>query len=302
MEINKLDLAKTISDFMFLWIDNYEEKAKKLFELKHSLDNRWHWFEKYMQYYFQKFWKYSVKLNWKTNSFDDWIDLLWEKIENGKKKKLIVQCKKYNIKDITYDDVASFYGKISDIYLRNKENTKVYYITTSKFTQKAKDFLNEKWIIPVDFEKIAEAQEKYPLNLFKQEIQEKEWKKQAEKCLQKEQILLDFDDSIINTIEAKDIEVLQLLKQIRRDLSYKRQLRLWDIAKNDTLKLLSRERPYNNESLRRFASSLPIREKNKLLRYWSYFTERLKYLHHQEINIKTIKNDSILRKILKSFT
>jgi len=55
-----------------------------------------------------------------------------------------VQCKKYNIKDITYDDVASFYGKISDIYLRNKENTKVYYITTSKFTQKAKDFLNEK--------------------------------------------------------------------------------------------------------------------------------------------------------------
>jgi hypothetical protein len=40
MQINKIDLAKTISDFLCLNIQNPEEKAKKLFELKHSLDNK----------------------------------------------------------------------------------------------------------------------------------------------------------------------------------------------------------------------------------------------------------------------
>jgi hypothetical protein len=40
MKINKLELTKTISDFMFLGIENPEEKAKKLFELKHTLDKR----------------------------------------------------------------------------------------------------------------------------------------------------------------------------------------------------------------------------------------------------------------------
>jgi hypothetical protein len=42
MKINKLDLTKTISDFMFLNVNNYEEKAKKLFKFKHSLDKRGH--------------------------------------------------------------------------------------------------------------------------------------------------------------------------------------------------------------------------------------------------------------------
>jgi len=42
MIINKIDLAKIISDFLFLNIENPEEKAKELFKVKHSLDKRGH--------------------------------------------------------------------------------------------------------------------------------------------------------------------------------------------------------------------------------------------------------------------
>jgi hypothetical protein len=34
MKTNKLCLTKTISDFMFLWLENPEEKAKKIFIMK----------------------------------------------------------------------------------------------------------------------------------------------------------------------------------------------------------------------------------------------------------------------------
>jgi hypothetical protein len=37
MRINKLDLAKVISDFMFLNEENPEEKAKVVFKVKHKL-------------------------------------------------------------------------------------------------------------------------------------------------------------------------------------------------------------------------------------------------------------------------
>jgi hypothetical protein len=37
MKINKLDLAKIISDFMFLGEENPEEKAKVVFKVKHKL-------------------------------------------------------------------------------------------------------------------------------------------------------------------------------------------------------------------------------------------------------------------------
>jgi hypothetical protein len=52
MKINKLDLAKVISDFMFLGESEPEEKAKVVFKVKHKLTP--HGFEKYMQYYFEK--------------------------------------------------------------------------------------------------------------------------------------------------------------------------------------------------------------------------------------------------------
>jgi len=52
MYINKLELAKIISDFMFLNQENSEEKAKEFFVLKNSLTP--HGFEKYMQYYFMQ--------------------------------------------------------------------------------------------------------------------------------------------------------------------------------------------------------------------------------------------------------
>lgn len=282
MYVNKLDLAKTISDFMFLWIDNPEEKAKKLFELKHSLDDRWHGFEKYMQYYFQKFKKYNVSLNGWTFQQDDGIDLLGDKIEKWKKKKIIVQCKKHNVKDITYNDVSHFYWKIVDLYYKDKYNTDVYYITTSKFTWKAKSFLLEKNIHAIDFAKISQVLDIYPIEIFKRDMLRMEWEKEISRSFKKQQIILDLDDNIINTIDANDQEVLQLLKQVRRDISNIKQMRLWNIARNDTLEILARVRPHNLEALKKSIKHLPTRERNKLDRYWPFFIERLKYLHSTE--------------------
>jgi len=295
MSINKLDLAKTMSDFMFLNIDDFEQKAKKLFELKHSLDSRGHGFEKYMQYYFEKFYGYKVKLNGRTNQQDDGIDLKWIKKVDGKNQYLVVQCKKHCVKDISYDDVSKFYGKVVDISNEYKGAIHIYYITTTKFTAKAKKFLKEKWIYAIDFEKISQAQDKYPLNLFKEELRTKEWDKEVDRCFEKEQILLDLDDNIINTVEAKDIEVLQLLKQVRRDLSNNNQIRLWNIARNDTLELLSRKRPHNLSELKEVTHDLPKRERNKINRYWEYFVNRLKEVSSEQLDIK---HDSVLQKIL----
>lgn len=301
MKINKLDLAKTISDFLFLWVENPEEKAKKLFELKHSLDDRWHGFEKYIQYYFQNVHNYKVKLNWKTNSQDNWIDLKWIKKINWIDNYLLVQCKKYNVKDITYNDVSHFYWKIVDIKNKYNENILLYYITTTKFTKKAKDFLDEKGIISIDFEKISKLQDYYPLEKFKEELLKNEWEKEVFSSFNSEQVIINIDDNIIDTIEATDNEVIQLLKQIRRDLSYSKQLRLWDIARNDTIELLARKRPHNLKALKEITSNLSTREKNKIDKYGKYFIERLKYLNHEDIKLKDIENDNFLKKILNFF-
>lgn len=301
MRINKLDLAKTISDFLFLWIENPEEKAKKLFELKHTLDDRGHGFEKYIQYYFQNAHNYKVKLNWRTNSQDDWIDLKWIKKINWVENYLLVQCKKYNVKDITYNDVSHFYWKIVDIKNKYKENILIYYITTTKFTKKAKDFLDEKGIISIDFEKISKLQEYYPLEKFREQLLKNEWEKEVFSSFNNEQVVINLDNDIIDTIDATDKEVIQLLKQVRRDLSYSKQLRLWDIVRNDTIELLARKRPHNLKALKEVTNSLSLRERKKIDKYWQYFIERLKYLNHEEIKLKDIKNDTFLKKILNFF-
>ncbi len=85
----------------------------------------------------------------------------------------------------------------------------------------------------------------------------------------------------INTIDAEDKEVLILLKQIRRDISNIKQLRLWSIAKNDTLEILAKVRPHNFEDLKKSIRHLPLRERNKLDKYWPTFVDRLKYLHRE---------------------
>lgn len=301
MKINKIELAKTISDFLFLNISNPEEKAKKIFELKHSLDKRWHWFEKYMQYYFKIFHKYDVELNWVTNAYDHWIDLKWIKKDNWTIKYLIVQCKNYSIKDITENDVAHFYWKIAESYIKNKDKSKVYYITTTKFTKKAKDFLISKWIKAIDFELISKLEEIYPLETFKNDLLKNEWFKEVEKSFSKEQLIINLDDNILNTIEATDSEVFQLLKQVRRDYSSYKQLRLWDIARNDTLELLAKKRPHNLIALKEITNTFSTREKNKLNKYGEVFIERLKYLHIEELSKETIKNDSFLNKLFSYF-
>ncbi len=280
MKINKLDLAKIISDFMFLWVNNPEEKAKVVFKVKHKLTA--HWFEKYMQYYFQiKKW-YKVKLNRNTNEFDWWIDLKWIKVEKWVKKYLVVQCKKYSIKDITEENVRSFQWWTIHKYAEYKNNTETYYITTSKFTNKAEKFAKEVWIKAIDFSHIYDLQKSYPIEQFEENLKNQEWMKEYNKSFNQDQMLLELNNQVYDTIWVTDQNVFQLLKQVRRDYSYSKQLRLWDIARNDTLKLLAEKRPHNLQALKQTISHLSTREKNKLMKYWNIFIERLKYIHNED--------------------
>jgi len=258
MKINKLDLAKIISDFMFLGEENPEDKAKVIFKVKHKLTA--HWFEKYMQYYFEKIKWYKVKLNWRTNQFDWWIDLKGIKKVNWVKKYLVVQCKKYSIKDITEDDISSYQWKTLYKYAKYKENTESYYITTSKFTDKAYNFAKEVWLNAIDFNHIYKLQDIYPIETFKNDIKKEEWSKEYSKSFTQDQMLIELYNQVYGTIWVADKDVFQLLKQVRRDYSNHNQLRLWDIARNDTLELLARKRPHNLQALKETISDLSKRE------------------------------------------
>jgi hypothetical protein len=261
---------------MFLGEENPEEKAKVVFKVKHKLTP--HWFEKYMQYYFEKIRWYKVKLNWRTNQFDWWIDLKWIKEDNWVKKYLVVQCKKYSIRDITEDDVSSYQWKTLHKYAMYKENTKSYYITTSKFTDKAYKFCDEVWLKAIDFNHIYKLQNIYSIETFENDLKKEEWIKEHIKSFNQEQILIELNNQVYDTIWVTDKEVFQLLKQVRRDYSNYNQLRLWDIARNDTLELLARERPHNLQALKETISNLSTREKNKIMKHWNIFIDRLKYI------------------------
>jgi len=280
MKINKLDLAKVISDFMFLGESEPEEKAKIVFKVKHKLTP--HGFEKYMQYYFEKIKWYQVKLNWGTYQMDGWIDLKWIKEENWIQKYLVVQCKKYSIRDINEDDVSSYHGKTLHKYAKYQENTESYYITTSKFTDKAEKFASEVWLKAIDFSHIYKLQKVYSIEQFESDLKSAEWMKEFNKSFIEDQMILWLDEKIYDTIWVTDREVFQLLKQVRRDYSHHKQLRLWDIARNDTLELLARVRPHNIQSLKESIADLSTRERNKIMKHWNVFVERLKYIDNDE--------------------
>ncbi|MDD3646427.1 MAG: restriction endonuclease [Candidatus Gracilibacteria bacterium] len=280
MKINKLDLAKIISDFMFLGVDSPEEKAKVIFKVKHKLTA--HGFEKYMQYYFQIKKGYKVKLNGNTNQFDGGIDLKGIKVENGVKKYLVVQCKKYSIKDITENNIRSFQGGTIHKYAEYKNDTDTYYITTSKFTDKAEKFAKEVGIKAIDFSHLYDLQKSYPIEQFEKDLKNQEGIKEYNKSFNQDQMLLELNNQVYDTIGVTDKDVFQLLKQVRRDYSYSKQLRLGDIARNDTLELLARKRPHNLQVLKETVSHLSTREKNKLMKHGNIFIERLKYIHNEE--------------------
>lgn len=289
MKIKTLDLTKTLSDFLFIWDNNSEEKAKEVFVFKHSLTA--HWFEKYIQYYFSTVLNYSVKLNGWTFQFDQWIDLKGVKYENWVNTFIIVQCKKYSTKDITEDDISNFYWKIIDIITNEREKFDIYYITTSKFTQKAKEFWDEKWVHLIDFSQIYEFQKTYPLSQFKSDILHQEWNSSHDKCFDSSVELEKLYDSFHNVVQPTQQELYYLLKQIRRDYSWISQIRLWDIAKNETLNLLAIQRPHNLDALKDFSSQLTTRERNKILKHWEVFVQRLKYLHNENISTESYKNE-----------
>lgn len=278
---NNLDLIKIINDFLFLWVENPEEKAKHFFLIKKRMTP--HGLEKYMQYYFMyKKW-YKVKLNWRTNQIDWGIDLLWIKKENGKEAYIIAQCKRYWIRDINGSMIRDFWWALNlPKYTKYADRTIKYYITTSKFTYRAREYGNDLWIHMVDFYDLYKLQEFYSFEEFQNDILNFEWEIEKDKCVEKEQLHLDLENNIIKPINASDRDVFELLRQIRRDYSNIKQLNLWNIARNDTLEILSRERPHNMEALKKCTYNLSKREKNKILKHWNIFIERLKYIQYQK--------------------
>lgn len=274
-KISTLDLAKTLSDFLFLWVENPEERARKVFELKHSLTP--HGFEKYIEYFLKNIKGYKVTLNWDTYDFDNWIDLKWVKYENWKKSFVLIQCKKYSVKDITEDDIACFYWKIIDNIRELRDIIDVYFITTTKFTHKANKFGNTRWIKLMNCNNIYRLQEIYSLEMFKNDVL-KESKGEYKRCLIESEKILDLYDNYFNIIEPTKNELFIFLKQIRKDYWDKNQLRLWDIATNNTLEILAIERPHDLEELKKAALNLGnYYEKMKVMKYGKIFVDRLKY-------------------------
>lgn len=279
-KISTLDLAKTLSDFLFLWVENPEEKARKVFELKHSLTD--HGFEKYIEYYFRKTKKYDIHLNGDTHEFDGWIDLIWTKEENWVKIKTFVQCKKYSVCDISEDLIRNYYGGVANKIQDKDFKFEIYFITTSKFTHRARAFWEEINIKLIDFHDIYKLQEFYTLVDFKSDIFKMEWKKEYEKCFLECEVILDLYDNYFNIIEPTEHELYEFLKQIRRDYSWEKQLRLWDIATNETLEVLAKKRPHSFEELKKIVNNFPNRERNKMLRHWRVFISRLRYFKEKK--------------------
>lgn len=275
MKRNKLDKAKIISDFIFLWYNNPEEKAEIVFDVKHKLTA--HGFEKYMQYYFKKFW-YKAFLNGDTYEYDGGIDIIWEKNKGDLHIELIAQCKKYSIKDITEEQLRSFIGGVyvQDKNLLDPSHSILYFITTTKFTQKAREYSRKANIHLVDFSKIYEMQSRYDVEEFLEDIRINEVRKEYEKYISKEQ--QEIFSWVPENIKSSD--VVQFLKQIRRDIlsSQSENMQLYDIAKNTTLDLLARYRPHNLNALKQVQNKCSKWESEKLAVYGYIFTERLKYI------------------------
>jgi len=274
MKRNKLDLAKIISDFLFIGETNPEEKAQVVFNVKHSLTA--HGFEKYIQYYIKKF-GYKAFLNGNTHDFDWGIDIIWEKDKWDLHIELTAQCKKYCVKDITEDQVRSFVWGIYvyDKKLLDPEHSILYYITTSKFTARAKEYAKKAWVHCVEFSDIYDMQSRYDVKEFLEDIRIHEMKKEYEKCITKEQLTL------IKwvPVNIQSYEIVKFLKQIRRDITSTLEWKkLYEVATNNTLELLARHRPHNLEALKQVMKQCNTKEQRKLDTYGYIFTERLKYV------------------------
>jgi len=278
MKLNKLDLAKIISDFIFIHEMYPEDKAKVVFDLKHTLTA--HGFEKYMQYYFKRSW-YKAFLNGKTNSFDWWVDIFWHKMKWDKRIKITAQCKKYSMKDITEDQVRSF---VWGIYVKDKDllgssQSILYFITTTKFTKRAQEYASKAGVLCVDFSDIYKLQSKYNLKEFQEDLYRYERVSEVSKCISKEQLQIPFNKSGILKEHIPNRDVIQFLKQIRRDIAWNLESRkLWDVAKNETLLLLARHRPHNLNALKQMMNDCDVEEYNKLFEFGYIFMERLRYV------------------------
>jgi hypothetical protein len=290
MKINKIELTKTISDFLFLGSEKPEEKAKKIFQIKHFLTD--YWFKKYLQYYFQKYKNYTVSINKETIAKENGIDLKWVKYRSFQNYFLIAQCKKYTIKSIGEESINAFYSKIIHKIKNKKKITELFFITTTNFTKKAKDFWKQQGIKLIDFHDIYKLQLVYPLEKFKQDLFYEEGKNELKKSFSNLNILReDFENSTESEIPS-NTEVYDFLKKIRREISTRCQINWEEFIRDDTLKILATIRPHNREALKNIIEQniKNSEEKQKLTQYGKIFTERLKYLSHKETKAEKQKN------------
>lgn len=53
---------------------------------------------------------------------------------------------------------------------------------------------------------------------------------------------------------------------------------LWNILDNNCLKIIAEKRPHNLNSLKEVTKQLSLADREKIIQYWKYFIEPLKYI------------------------
>lgn len=271
MNISRIEKIKLL--YLF---DQDEEKTNTVLRFRKSLTA--YWFELYVKYFFEKIeWYKTTFWSDKTTHKDYWIDIKWIKGNKNNNMLLLIQCKKISNKKIWLSDIASFYWLIVAITYKYP-NTKVYYITTSAdLSREAYNFAEENWIMIKDFSNIIKMNELYSLEKFREDIIKDNLKLDEIFIYQQLNLLWKLENSYFLSKKQLEKETIELLKIIRYKIAQENQLFLYDVCKNETIKLLAEKRPHNFESLKEALekSWINYRERKNIERYWEIFIKGL---------------------------
>lgn len=214
MKIKRQEITKTMNDFIFLGAEKAHEKAKKLLYLRYSLTE--YWFKKYLQYYFQKYKNYKINIEKKWDK-NQKINLKGIKYKNFRKQILLIWCKNYKVRDIGENNIIHFYEYVKNKISKNNNFFEIIFISTTDFSQKAKDFWKTKWIKMLNFHDIYQFLSIYPLETFKKDIFHEEGTKELKKSFFNFLIQESFDF----LEEFKNNELYDIIEKIRIKIATK---------------------------------------------------------------------------------
>lgn len=214
MKIKRQEITKTMNDFIFLGAEKAHEKAKKILELRYSLTE--YWFKKYLQYYFQKYKNYNINIEKKWEK-DQKINLKGIKYKNFRKQILLIWCKNYKIRNIGENNIIRFYEYTKNKIRKNNNFFEIFFITTTNFSQKAKDFWKTKGIKLLNFYDIYQFLSIYPLENFKKDIFHEEGTKELKKSF----FIFEIKESFDFLEEFKNNELFEIMEKIKIKIAKK---------------------------------------------------------------------------------